>query len=200
MARKSRKICSAQGCGRVNRSKGFCGMHYRRWRTFGDPGGPAPKTRRQYKICKVPDCLRSTEKDDLCSMHIRRLGHGRSLGCHMTRSEKFRSDGSLDGKGYRRIYQPAHPNANNRGIVLEHVAVMSNILGRPLCKGETVHHINGVRSDNHSENLELWTRSHPPGQRVKDRIAEALCLLADYAGDLALWPDDKNAMRLSFLE
>ena len=38
---------------------------------------------------------------------------------------------------------------------LEHRIVMEEMLGRPLEKGEVVHHINELRSDNRRENLRL---------------------------------------------
>jgi hypothetical protein len=72
--------------------------------------------------------------------------------------------------GYRKINKKGHPNANKWGRLLEHQWVMANYLKRPLEKHERVHHKNGVRHDNRIENLELWTTSHPPGQRVEDKI------------------------------
>jgi hypothetical protein len=52
----------------------------------------------------------------------------------------------------------------------EHRVVMESALGRPLTAGESVHHRNGNRSDNRLENLELWTRGQPAGQRVEDLV------------------------------
>jgi len=57
---------------------------------------------------------------------------------------------------------------------------MSEMIGRPLFKGETVHHRNGIKTDNRPENLELWVSKHPPGQRVEDLVRHAMQVLAQY--------------------
>lgn len=67
--------------------------------------------------------------------------------------EKMRDD------GYITVFVPDHPMATKDGFVLKHRLVMAQHLGRPLEKGEDVHHINGIRSDNRIENLQLLTRS-----------------------------------------
>lgn len=56
-------------------------------------------------------------------------------------------------QGYVHVLRPGHPRANGRGYVPEQVVAAETKIGRALADNETVHHFNGVKSDNRPENL-----------------------------------------------
>lgn len=71
------------------------------------------------------------------------------------RKRKPKNVKTLSYHGYVLIYAPTHPNCTKRGYVFEHRLIVEEKLQRFLNSSEVVHHINGNRSDNRVENLEV---------------------------------------------
>lgn len=63
---------------------------------------------------------------------------------------------TINSKGYALIFMPEHPRADIKGYVYEHLLVMEEFLGRPLTMAETVHHLDGNKSNNALGNLVLF--------------------------------------------
>ena len=91
--------------------------------------------------------------------HIAKCSHS------LEKNGRWKGGRFTDTDGYVLIKLPNHPRANNSGYVREHRLVMEFFLGRYLKPKELVHHINGIKNDNHIENLQLV--SHAEHQRVE---------------------------------
>ena len=176
----NKKQCDAPECDRPAYAKGLCQTHYYRVKRYGrDDLSPIRTWERHADTCSVKGCAKKVHAQGLCGMHLYRLReHGDTGPSHTLKPGGSRF---LTTNGYVRVHAPKHPDANCDGYMLEHRLVMEQKLGRRLTKSESVHHVNGKRADNRPENLELWSKSQPSGQRVDDKVAWAIEILRSYS-------------------
>lgn len=116
------------------------------------------------KTCKI--CQNPVTRTLYCSAECRSVGvrlivaARREVGIR----RRFTKD------GYIVLYLPENPMANSSGEVAEHRYVMSLHLGRPITRGEEVHHKNHDTTDNRVENLEVLTKDQHFEVHKKERF------------------------------
>ena len=169
--------CTIDGCEGRQQAKGLCGKHMDRFRKYGSlsPQGLQERMLRPADgQCTIEGCDRDYYVRGLCTLHYNRKQRTGDVG-PVKPVIKPDGTGSITVQGYRRI------KTETGAWLLVHRKVMSEIIGRPLKRGEYVHHKDGDRENNDPSNLELWSKSQPPGQRVSDKVSAAIALLREHS-------------------
>lgn len=170
---RKRKTGQCADCGADGplAARGYCPRCYRVRRLAGEFGG---------STCAAPDCTRIAIAKGLCEKHRNRqmrvgstdLDNAPKVG---DRASSWRGGRSITPAGYVAVtLPPDHPqhlwgrkpsatSGSHSRRILEHRLVMGLALGRRIRSDETVHHINGDRTDNRLENLQLRQGAHGPG-------------------------------------
>lgn len=123
----------------------------------------------------------------MCKLHWHRVRkHGEPGPAGLLKAKN--GTGHLHVSGYITISVKGIPMMAHRHVMEQH-------LGRSLDGSESVHHRNGNRTDNRLENLELWHKGQPAGQRIVDKLEWARAFIAKYEGivDLFNWNDTAHA-------
>lgn len=165
--------CSEENCDRPVKARGVCNKHYSRLKANGLPGAG---------ICIFSGCGRKKYNRSYCSSHLAQLRRGGLLKPLQVKSPGTWRKWHVTNQGYIARTR-TNPETGKRDWQSQHRYVMEQHLGRELKDRESVHHKNGVKTDNRIENLELWEVSQTPGQRVSDKIKEALRILREYGDD-----------------
>lgn len=168
--------CGFPGCDRPACVLDLCNAHAQQLRRKGELHPIGWRPTRQPTPCQEDSCDRDAVKRGFCGAHYRQWWRAeRTQPIYLTGGRRVSSD------GYVYVKCPGHVEGRKRGgWGLEHRMVMADTLGRALYADESVHHRNGDREDNRRENLELWSRWQPVGQRVEDKVAFAREILARY--------------------
>lgn len=140
-----------------------------------------PANERKHGARFVVKCSCGNEKI-VRSQHLR---NGTTKSCGCLRAEllsrvgekhpNWKGGKSLNADGYFKLNLQG-PNFRR----FEHRVVMEAFLGRELRPDETVHHKNGIKTDNRIENLELKCSSHGRGQEIQDLVKWAKEILGRY--------------------
>lgn len=151
------------------------------WKTYKDKSG---RLRMQTKVrCLKCGRIRYIDKRNYYKALKMGIWTGLCIKCRPegARSNKWKGGVIIRPDGYRLVWvskiDPFASMRDVRGYIFEHRYIMAKIIGRPLKSEEQIHHLNGIKSDNRPENLELLNKKDhflitKLGKRIRELEAE----------------------------
>lgn len=116
------------------------------------------------RVCSIEGCGKPHDSKGYCGMHaqrVRRYGDPH----YVTSNEQFRENCRQAALTYKEAKPSTYRKRNNRH---EHRVVAEQMLGRPLTRGEIVHHIDGNKHNNDPSNLQVMSMA----EHARHHLAE----------------------------
>ena len=161
------RTCSVEGCGRKHSCRGYCTLHYQRWRQYGTPAGKTRPT-----TCTVDGCGRAVAARGWCDTHYRRwkrlgtteLPSGETrvtarFWSHVDQSENcWNWTSYVTERGYGRFF-------DGRAIAAHRFAY--ELLIGPIPTDREIDHVCHNRKCVNPDHLRLVTRKQNQEHRIK---------------------------------
>ena len=137
----------------------------------GDDFKPTVPRQERCKKCRRPRCAACGKKIDVPPSRLKKNPNRVCMKCALSGKTVQRGSKMVAKDGERRIDANGYIRVKHRGRWLfEHRLVMAEKIGRPVRRGEIVHHIDGNPLNNKIRNLVLCksVRDHLDTHHAKD--------------------------------
>ena len=160
----TRNLCFVTGCTKLIKSRGMCVLHYNRFRYRNTLDGIEKRNTTPWNKSNQSCCV----KDDVCSTngHVQQINGKWYCTKHYMRVKWYGSPYTVwlkrgsAAKCYKALQRGYNLVSKGKGFVAVHRMVAEKALGRKLCVGEIVHHVNGNKRENRNSNLVIMTREY----------------------------------------
>lgn len=115
---KVARICDVEWCERKHEAKGYCRMHYQRFRNGLDMNAP-PQEKRPDQDCIIDSCNQRHIARGYCSMHYQRFMDGSDMDAPVPVRDSSRAckiegcEGKYKGLGYCRLHYERFKNGSD---------------------------------------------------------------------------------------
>jgi len=142
--------CSIDECTNIAKVRGYCNAHYLKLLRFGNPLFSKKRVvyRKRGKKVLTCTCL-------YCGQKIEKPTYKRKYCSTICAGMANRKPYILK-KGYKKLLIPDHPRSDKKGYVFEHIVIVEAKICRMLKEKEVVHHVDGNKTNNNPNNLEIF--------------------------------------------
>lgn len=118
------EVCTVPDCDRPQNARGWCKMHWKRWRRNGDPSARQRVPHGPEVICAVDGCDRPAVGRLWCAMHYQRWKK------HGDPTFRLRNGAPVQNStGYLLLCRSEHVLADKAGFVYQHRFVLFDQIG-----------------------------------------------------------------------
>lgn len=191
---KENNTCKIEGCTNPRKGRGWCHMHWKRWRNHGDPLMKKSKGSHKKRPCSVPGCERKHHSNGYCTSHgyhyqkygdPLHVGPGRGVGRNRTDNPGY---ACVHKRMQREVGHASNFKCQSCGNQAEEWAYLGG------CPNEQVQIVNGAAlrfSADQSRYQPMCKKCHRP---IDESGSRELNELGEYIGNSPEYVPPKPTM------